>query len=71
MPDYLDFGRDVRNVGYRVNGKVLPIDERWVGLWNHDPWELNEGGNGRTLADGQAFLLPYSLGLYHQYIREQ
>ena len=70
LPDYLDFGRDVRDVGYRVNGKVLPIDERWVGLWNHDPWELNEGGNGKTLADGQAFLLPYYMGLYHQYIRE-
>jgi hypothetical protein len=70
LADYIDLGRDVGAAGYRVNGKVLPIDERWVGLWNHDPWELDEGGNGTTLADGEAFLLPYYMALYHQYIRE-
>jgi hypothetical protein len=70
LPDYIDLDRDVAAAGYRVNGKVLPIDERWAERWNHDPWELDEGGNGTTLADGAAFLLPYYMGLYHQYIRE-
>jgi hypothetical protein len=70
LGDYIDLGRDVRAAGYRVNGKVLPIDERWVGLWNHDPWALDEGGDGRILADGQAYLLPYYMGLYHKYIQE-
>jgi hypothetical protein len=70
LPDYIDLDRDVGAVGHRVNGKVLPIDERWVGLWNHDPWELDEGGDGTTLADGEAFLLPYYMGLYHKYIRD-
>lgn len=70
LPAYVDLGRDNHDAGYRVNGNVLPIDERWVGLWNTDPWELDEGGSGKTLADGGAFLLPYYMGLYHQYIGE-
>ncbi len=68
LPAYVELDRNVRAAGYRVNGKVLPIDERWVGHWNHDPWELDEGGDGRTLADGEAFLLPYYMGLYHQFL---
>ncbi len=37
-----DFARErgERGLGYRNNGKVLPIDERFVDQWNHDPWEL-------------------------------
>jgi hypothetical protein len=68
LADYIELDRDVGAVGYRVNGKVLPIDERWVERWNNDPWELDEGGDGRTLADGAAFLLPYYMGLYHRYL---
>jgi hypothetical protein len=56
--------------GYRVNGKVLPVDERFVNHWNHDPWRLDQGGDGRSMADGAAFLLPYYLGLYYGYLRE-
>ena len=56
-------------LGFRVSGKVLPIDERYVGHWNHDPWRLDQNGDGRTLGDGAAFLLPYYLGLYTRYIR--
>jgi len=70
LPDYIESDRKTGAGGYRVNGKVLPIDERWVGHWNHDPWELDEGGSGATLADGGAFLLPYYMGLYHKYIQE-
>jgi hypothetical protein len=68
LGDYIELGRNVGAAGYRVNGKVLPIDERFVGHWNHDPWELDEGADGRTLADGEAFLLPYYMGLYYRYI---
>jgi hypothetical protein len=56
--------------GFRVNGKVLPIDERYVGHWNHDPWRLDYGGSGRSLGDGAVFLLPYYMGLYHGFIKE-
>jgi hypothetical protein len=57
-------------LGYRNNGKVLPIDERFVDKWNHDPWQLDQGRDGTELADGASFLLPYYLGLYHKFIEE-
>jgi hypothetical protein len=53
-----------RERGMRRDGKVLPIDERFVDHWNHDPWRLDQGGDGHGLADGASFLLPYYLGLY-------
>jgi hypothetical protein len=56
--------------GYRNNGKVLPIDERFVDHWNQDPWHLDQGGNGMHVADGASFLLPYYLGLYHKFIED-
>lgn len=52
----------------RVNGKVLPVAERHFGHWNTDPWRLDYGGDGRELASGTVFLLPYYLGLYHGFI---
>lgn len=55
--------------GYRVNGKVLPVDERFFGHWNTNPWALNYGGDGRHLADGAVFLMPYYMGLYHGFIK--
>ncbi len=57
-------------LGFRNNGKVLPIDERFVDQWNHDPWRLDQGGDGTELADGASFLLPYYMGLYHKFIEE-
>jgi len=57
-------------LGSRVDGKVLPIDERYVGHWNHDPWQLDFGGKGLMLGDGAPFLLPYYLGLYHGFIKD-
>jgi len=59
-----------RGRGCRRNGKVLPIDERFVEHWNHDPWRLDQGGQGLILADGAAFLLPYYMGLYHGFLLE-
>ena len=61
-------GRGDRAAGSRNNGTVLPIDERYVDHWNHDPWQLDQGGNGMSLADGASFLLPYYMGLYHKFI---
>ena len=62
--------REETRRGHLRNGKVLPIDERFVEHWNHDPWTLDYNGNGLALADGAAFLLPYYLGLYHRFIAE-
>jgi hypothetical protein len=68
LPDYAR-EIDEPNRGHRNNGKVLPIDERLVGHWNHDPWQLDQGGNGLNLEDGASYLLPYYLGLYYKYIQ--
>jgi hypothetical protein len=65
LPDYVR-GSDRR--GSRRDGRVLPIDERYVDKWNHDPWALDSRGDGRRLADGASFLLPYYLGLYLKFI---
>ena len=54
--------------GGRLDGGVLPVEERHFNHWNTDPWELDYGGDGRTLASGTVFLLPYYMGLYHGYI---
>ncbi len=54
--------------GQRVNGKVLPVENRHFGHWNTDPWRLDYGGGGHELSAGTGFLLPYYLGLYHGFI---
>ncbi len=54
--------------GYRVNGKVIPVENRHFNHWNTDPWQLDYGGNGDELAAGTVFLLPYYMGLYHGFI---
>ncbi len=56
--------------GHLVDGKVLPIENRFVNHWNHDPWELDYDGHGRLMASGAAYLLPYYFGLYHDFIEE-
>jgi hypothetical protein len=62
--------RGFKGKGYRVNGKVIPVDECFFSHWNRDPWQLNSGGDGRVLADGAVFLLPYYMGLYFGFIEE-
>ena len=62
-------GEPTYGKGYRVDGYVVPVDERFYNHHNHDPWALNVGGNGTELADGAAFLLPYYMGLYHGFIK--
>jgi hypothetical protein len=56
--------------GYRVNGKVIPVDECYFNHYNYDPWRLDTGGNGQGLGCGTVFLLPYYMGLYHGFIVE-
>ena len=57
-----------RERGHRMNGKVLPVENRHFNHWNTDPWELNYRGSGNELASGTVFLLPYYLGMYHGFI---
>ena len=59
-----------RRRGNRVNGKVLPVENRFFNHWNTDPWELDYGGNGGELAAGTVYLLPYYMGLYHGFIQK-
>ncbi len=66
--DLYEAGRGRR--GHRVNGKVLPVENRHFNHWNTDPWELDYGGHGNELAAGTVFLLPYYLGLYHGFIEK-
>jgi hypothetical protein len=61
---------DMSSSGYRKNGKVIPVDESHFNHWNRDPWRLNTGEDGRVLANGTVFLLPYYMGLYHGFILE-
>ncbi|HUS08558.1 MAG TPA: hypothetical protein VMZ52_19795 [Bryobacteraceae bacterium] len=68
LPEYATGGAGGR--GSRRDGRVLPIDERFVDKWNHDPWRLDYAGNGRQLADGASYLLPYYLGLYIKALEE-
>lgn len=56
--------------GHRVDGRVLPVENRHFGHWNTDPWHLDYGGNGNELASGTVFLLPYYMGLYHGFIEK-
>ncbi len=59
-----------RERGHLVNGKVLPVENRFFNHWNTDPWRLDYGGNGEELAAGTVFLLPYYLGLYHGFVEK-
>ncbi len=58
-----------RKRGLRVNGKVIPVENRHFNHWNTDPYTLDFGGNGRTLSSGTVFLLPYYMGLYYGYVK--
>ena len=59
---------DTRLRGHLKSGKVLPVENTHFNHWNTDPWSLDYGGSGNTLASGTVFLLPYYMGLYHGYI---
>jgi hypothetical protein len=57
--------------GHLVDGKVLPIENRYFKHWSADPWRLDYSGDGRRMASGTVFLLPYWMGRYHGFIAEQ
>jgi hypothetical protein len=59
-----------RTRGHRMNGKVLPVENRHFNHWNTDPWHLDYGGNGSELGAGTVFLLPYYMGMYHGFIEK-
>jgi hypothetical protein len=67
-PQVREPGKD-KGTGYRNNGFVIPIDERFALTWSDDFWDLDTGGEGRGLDDGSPFLLAYYMGLYHGYIK--
>jgi len=56
--------------GYRVDGKVLPVEERFFAHYNTDPWHLDSRGSGHELASGTVFLLPYYMGRYHGFLAD-
>jgi hypothetical protein len=61
-------GIDVRDRYLRTTGRVIPVDERHFNHWNHNPWRPNSGGDGRTLASGTVYLLPYWMARYHGFL---
>ena len=63
--------QQVHGLGYRTNGKVIPVDERYFNHWNHNPWRLDSGDDGRTIGTGAVFTLPYYMGLYYNFIPEE
>ena len=62
------YDNEFRGKGYRNNGKVIPVDERYFNHWNCNPWELNTGGGGQGIGSGTVYTLPYYMGLYHGFI---
>jgi hypothetical protein len=69
--DPLEGGEDERHLtAMRVDGKVVPVDERHFNFWNHNPFELVTGGSGNGLSDGAVFTHPYYMGLYYGFIEE-
>lgn len=59
-------GRAANRFGRSQALEVLPISERMMLRWNADPYELDQGGDGRERGDGVFILLPYWLGRYHR-----
>ncbi|WP_067460996.1 hypothetical protein [Actinomadura macra] len=62
---------DPARLGMLRSGTVLPVDERVVSHWNHDPYKLDQGSAGGTEDDGASYLLPYWMGRYHEFISEK
>jgi hypothetical protein len=58
------------DVGWKVGGFALPIDERGHIRQDRDGFSLTltEGGGGSSESEGTFFLLPYYMALYHQLI---
>ena len=61
-------GASSRVRGHKKNGLALPVAERHFNHWNTDPYQLDYPGDGRVLGCGTVYLLPYYMGLYHDFI---
>jgi hypothetical protein len=70
LPGYIRPDATPGTLFLRKNGKVLPVDERTVFHWNVDPYRVDTGGNGKRVADGTSFLLPYYMGLFEGFLKE-
>ena len=69
LPDYAREPGENQGKGYRTNGLVIPIDERQTLGSSDDVWQLDTGGDGHELIDGYPYLLAYSMGLYHGFLK--
>ena len=65
-----DIGDDknLETRGYRVNRKVVPIENRSFPFWDSDLWQLDTGMNGMAINSGITYLLPYYMGVYFGFI---
>jgi len=63
-------GRATNRFGHARSLEVLPIAERMTLRWNADPYQLDEGGDGRERGDGVYILLPYWMGRFHKLLGE-
>jgi hypothetical protein len=71
LPSHVREPGQAEGKGFRVDMRVIPIDERTALTYSEDAWKLDDdGGKGKTLDDGGPFLLGYYLGLYHGFITE-
>ena len=63
---------DPRNSRHRNRTLLepVPIDERVPQKWNHDPYQADEGGDGRHEECGAEWLMPYWMAVYHKLIVE-
>jgi hypothetical protein len=53
-----------------LDPRILPPFERRVQKWNGNPFRLDGGDAGRGEEDGAFFLLPYWMGRYYGFLRE-
>jgi hypothetical protein len=65
--DITDEG-NLKSRGYRVNGKVLPVENRNFQDLGKDPWELDYAENNKFVSSGIPFLLSYYMGLYYKFL---
>ncbi|MFA7692698.1 MAG: hypothetical protein GX117_12275 [Candidatus Hydrogenedentes bacterium] len=68
--DDVIFSSRVNRFGKDLITRVLPADERCFAKWNADPYVPDTGNSGLVEDDGAAYLLPYWMGRYHNFIEE-
>lgn len=56
--------------GFLRDGKVIPIENRYIQHWSEDVWRLDQGGDGRTESDGAYWLMGYYAGKCFGFIED-